>query len=207
MAKIGHARLLSHSLLASARYALHKVGLMADLKFSCPQCSQHISCDEAWSGHQIACPTCGTSIGVPDLQSPVAAPSAAGPKLAAGVTQVPRSTAHASTAPRRPPPRPPRSDSSLLRYGILLMVVVALAGVGYFWGLPLVTNALQQESTAKNAADAKSSQSGGAVGGPMGDVNSAMDVSDALDSGSSRKSRPAPGTKMSARSFPAGSRR
>jgi hypothetical protein len=177
---------------------------MADIKFSCPECGQHISCGGAWAGHQLECPTCHNNIAVPNIaaSAPVSAP-----KLAAGVTQVPRSTAHAPTSPARP--RPPRSgsDNSLLKYGVLLLVAVALAGVGYFYGLPLLNNALQQDSSAKPSADAKASQSGSAVGGPMGDVNSAMDVSDALDSGSSRKSRPVAGTNNSARPLPGASRR
>ena len=189
------------------------------MKFSCPQCGQHISCDDAWAGHQIACPACQNNLVVPQIQagSPPPQPSvpkqdsskAAAPKLAAGATQVPRSTAHAPAAVRRAMPRPPRSENALLKYGVLLVVVVALAGIGYFYGLPLLTHALQPEPSSKPASGATTSQSSGAGGGPLGEVNGAMDVSETLDGGSSSspKSRPAPGTNNVARPQSGASRR
>jgi hypothetical protein len=106
-------------------------------------------------------------------------------------------------------PRPNSGDNALLKYGIVLVVVAALAGVGYFYGLPLLTNALQQEPTSKPASSATTSQSSGAGGGPLGEVNGAMDVSETLDGGSSSspRSRPAPGTNNAPRPQPAASRR
>ncbi|MGH7868215.1 MAG: hypothetical protein ACREP9_11490 [Candidatus Dormibacteraceae bacterium] len=91
-----------------------------------------------------------------------------------------------------------------MKYGVWLVVVAALAGVAYFYGLPLLTNALQQDSNAKTPASATTSQSGGASGGgPMGEVNGAMDVSDTLDGGSSSTSHPARATNATARPRPA----
>jgi DNA-directed RNA polymerase subunit RPC12/RpoP len=182
---------------------------MADMKFSCPQCGQHISCGEPWAGHQIQCPGCHSHILVPQVQAPSAPPPASvpareaskttGPKLTYGATQVPRSTAPAPVSARRFTPGPPRSDNALLKYGVLLVVVVVLAGVGYFYGLPLLTNVLQPGPDAKSSTGAKTSQSGGAGGGPMGEVNGAMDVSETLDGGSSPKSRPSPATNNTVR--------
>lgn len=173
---------------------------MPDMRFSCPQCSQHISCDEAWAGHQIQCPACHRTIDVPSIQtvpafSPASirvkeSPKAVGAKLAAGATSVARSTAHAPTPTRKFIPRHPRSDNSLLKVGGLLVLVAVLAGAGYFYGLPLLTNAVQKEPNANPSAGAKSSQSGGTMGGPMGEVNGAMDVSEALDGGSSSTRTP-----------------
>jgi hypothetical protein len=48
---------------------------MAEFKFSCPQCSQHIQCDASYAGMQIDCPICKQPIVVP--QPPVAAKSRA----------------------------------------------------------------------------------------------------------------------------------
>ena len=40
---------------------------MADLKFSCPQCDQHLQCDEQLSGRQIQCPHCKVLIRIPPV--------------------------------------------------------------------------------------------------------------------------------------------
>jgi DNA-directed RNA polymerase subunit RPC12/RpoP len=54
---------------------------MSDIKFSCPQCQQHIQCDEAsYGGREIACPACGTRLVVPgQAAAPAPAPAAAPP--------------------------------------------------------------------------------------------------------------------------------
>jgi hypothetical protein len=178
------------------------------MKFSCPSCGQHISADEAWGGHQIECPACHNSLVVPQVHTaptpapapvpPEENPKAAGAKLAAGVTQVARSTAHAPAPIKRNIPRPPRGDNALLKYGVLAAVVVVLGGVGYFYGLPLITGALK-------GSDVGAPISGGAVGGPMGSVNEAMDASETLDGGSSSspRRRPPAATNNAARPKPA----
>ena len=189
---------------------------MADMKFSCPQCGQHIGYNEEWAGLQIECPACHNSIIVPQVQRQRPAPQASvpakqkessqptGAKLASGVTQVARSTAHAPAPIKRAIPRPPGGDNSLLKFGVMAAAIVARAAAGYFYGLPLLNNALQQEPASNPSAGAKSSQSGGAVGGPMGEVSGAMDVSETLDAGSgSAKSRPFSSTNSPARPRPA----
>ncbi|HTL58949.1 MAG TPA: hypothetical protein VL361_24895 [Candidatus Limnocylindrales bacterium] len=186
---------------------------MADMKFSCPQCGQHISCDEPWAGHQIECPACHSSIVVPQIQRPPALSTAAPPlteplkpagaKLAPGVTQVPRSTAHAPAPAKQFIPQHHAGENSLLKYGVMVVVIAVLAGVGYFYGLPLITGALQQDpaANANSPGGAKTSQSGGTMGGPLGEVNGAMDVSETLDAGSSSaKTHPTPSTNSAARS-------
>lgn len=186
---------------------------MVDLKFSCPQCNQHIECNEAWAGHQIECPACHSGIVVPQIQRPSAPPPAALPptgptkpaaaKLARGVTQVARSTAHAPAPAKKFIPKHHGSENSLLKYGVMVALIAVLAGAGYFYGLPLITGALQQEPAASSPGGAKTSQSGGTVGGPMGEVSGAMDVSETLDSGSaSAKTRPAAPTNTAARPRP-----
>src|SRR6266567_512838 len=39
--------------------------IMADIKFACPNCNQHITCDELWGGHQLECPGCKSPLMVP----------------------------------------------------------------------------------------------------------------------------------------------
>ena len=58
--------------------------IMAEFKFSCPQCGQHIQCDPGYSGAQINCPSCQQSIVVPQAPRSAAArrvrsPRAGGP--------------------------------------------------------------------------------------------------------------------------------
>src|SRR5690242_16092017 len=43
---------------------------MGDIKFSCPGCNQHITCDELWGGHELACPSCKTPLVVPAPAAP-----------------------------------------------------------------------------------------------------------------------------------------
>lgn len=189
---------------------------MADMKFSCSECGQHFSCGESWAGHQLECPTCHSFIMVPRVRAPSAAPvpavpagnapKATGPKLPTGAAQTPRSTAHAPAPINLYRPPPPRSDSGLLKYGLLLVVVAALGGAGYFYGLPLLTGALEKEPGASPPAGAAASQSKGGRPGPMGEVNEAMDVSDALDGGSSPRPRPVSTTNTAARPRPAAPR-
>jgi hypothetical protein len=46
---------------------------MSEFKFSCPNCGQHIQCDELWSGRQINCPACQQPLMVPSLGPPAPA--------------------------------------------------------------------------------------------------------------------------------------
>jgi DNA-directed RNA polymerase subunit RPC12/RpoP len=182
---------------------------MADIKFSCSQCGQHITCDEPWAGHQIQCPTCQNTITVPQAPSPPRAPVAASlvpqppasrlPKLAAGATQVARSTQPGPSPQRRIPNRPPKTSNPALRYALIAVVLLAVGGAALVY-LPGLLSQVQETGNTKTAAPA-SANSGGGVG-PMGEVNGAMDVSDTLDGGSSAPAaRPAP--RQTRRSAPA----
>jgi len=66
---------------------------MSEFKISCPNCQQHIACDESHYGLQLNCPTCGTLIQMPS-----------GPTPPVGL-----SLASAQPAPPPPPPRPQRA--------------------------------------------------------------------------------------------------
>jgi len=43
---------------------------MSELKFSCPNCNQHLSCDEGYAGRQISCPSCQSAVVVPQPVRP-----------------------------------------------------------------------------------------------------------------------------------------
>ena len=40
---------------------------MSEFKFSCPQCQQHLQCDEQFSGREIQCPGCNHLIRIPPV--------------------------------------------------------------------------------------------------------------------------------------------
>ena len=40
---------------------------MNDFKFSCPQCQQHLQCDEQFAGREIQCPGCHHLIRIPPV--------------------------------------------------------------------------------------------------------------------------------------------
>ena len=176
---------------------------MPEFKFSCPQCGQHLSGNEQWSGHQIQCPTCATTLTVPGVVPAPAAtapvpkslvpqpPVSQGAKLAAGATQVARSSNPGPMPRQQLTARPPRNDSALLKYSIYAIMLAALGGAGYLYG-PSLLSKIQNIGNSKpdQAAPASSSSSGS---GPLGEVNGAMDVSETLDGGSSSSSpRPGP---------------
>ncbi len=56
---------------------------MSELKFSCPNCQQHIEADEGYAGVQIACPACKALMIVPGSPTPPSAqPTPPAPSLA-----------------------------------------------------------------------------------------------------------------------------
>src|ERR1051325_6353490 len=61
---------------------------MPELKFACPGCGQHISCDELWGGHTIQCPACKQDLRVP-LPPAAAPPAATAPRPRSFVRQPP----------------------------------------------------------------------------------------------------------------------
>ena len=173
---------------------------MPEIKFSCPQCGQHLSGNDQWSGHQIQCPTCATTLTVPGAVPPPAGaapvpkslapqpPVSHGAKLSAGATQVARSTAPGPMPRRQLPTRPPRNSSPLLKIVGYAVVLAALGGAGYLF-VPSLLSKVQDSVNSKPTDAAPGATSGGS--GPLGEVNGAMDVSDTLDSGGSSQPRPA----------------
>jgi hypothetical protein len=173
---------------------------MAEIKFSCPRCGQHISGNEQWSGRQIQCPICATSLTVPGAlppQTPAAPapeslvpqpPASSGPRLSAGATQVTRAPAPGAIPIRQLAERPPKRENPWLKYAAYALVLAALGGAGYIYG-PSLLSKVQGGTDSKPIQVAPNPNAGG--GGALGDVNGAMDVSDALDSSGSSAPRPA----------------
>src|SRR5258708_3360387 len=108
---------------------------MAEFKFSCPQCSQHIQCDTGYAGAQINCPTCNQSIVVPQPPRSAAAPPAPPAMPSTLSTQRPTSApAPASSRqvgmPAKQQPAIQAKSRALRNVLVITAVVVVLAALG-----------------------------------------------------------------------------
>ena len=171
---------------------------MADIKFSCPHCNQHITCDELWGGHELQCPGCQGSLIVPGgAAAPAPAANSLVPKPPSagktGLTKAPAPSAPAhgaSAQPRNIPirnlaPAARKKQSPVVKYSVTAAALVILAAGGYFgyvWytGRQASTNAKSQEAEKKTA---------GAPSGQLAEMNTVMDGTD----GGGNASAPAPG--------------
>ena len=134
---------------------------MSDMKFSCPQCGQHITCDELCAGREVACPGCQQTLVVPHV-----APTPAAPPTQPRITI--NRAAH-QPAPGPPPPRtmPVYQSASALqeekRGGMKKAITIAVAviafGAGGYFGFHWLYQ-LQQKTNEKMAEAAKNSSGG-----------------------------------------------
>src|SRR6266481_3134427 len=109
---------------------------MAEMRFTCPQCSQDITCDELWGGHQIQCPTCQAEIAVPQPQrqtpassNPLVPRPPGATKLSAGRTQVARPEGALSAPVRQLVAPLPKKKSPIVKI-LTTAVILAALGVG-----------------------------------------------------------------------------
>ncbi len=109
---------------------------MAEFKFSCPQCGQHIQCDTGYAGAQINCPSCQQSIVVPQAPHSAAAPPAmpVPPPAPVGLatrqsTTTPATGRRFGGAPGAQPAAKPKSKV-LKTVLVITACVVVLAGLG-----------------------------------------------------------------------------
>ena len=102
---------------------------MADFKFSCSQCGQHIQCDAGYSGAQINCPSCQQPIIVPQAPHSAAAPPAMPSLSTRQSTTVPATGRRFAGAPGVRPAAPAKSGA-LRNVLIITATVVVLAGLG-----------------------------------------------------------------------------
>src|SRR6266496_2986962 len=65
-----------------AGFAPCRLRSMSELKFACPVCGQHITCDARTSGSQMECPTCFRKLLVPQP------PAAGSPNLVLTASEV-----------------------------------------------------------------------------------------------------------------------
>jgi hypothetical protein len=156
---------------------------MAEMRFTCPQCSQDITCDELWGGHQIQCPTCQAEISVPQPQAQ--GPAAGNPlvpkppgatRLSAGRTQVARSEGALSAPVRKLVAAPPKKKNKIVSILTTVVVLAALGVGGYFgWGW------VREHQNKLNAERRKVEQN--SDGGELGHIANLNNVLDATEPG------------------------
>ena len=168
---------------------------MADIKFSCPHCNQHITCDELWGGHQLQCPSCQGTLTVPSRPAPTPVPAPA-PAAGSGSSHVFK--APAANAPRlskaqapaaeggAPPPAknipirnlaPPKQKKANPIVTILKVagVVAVLAVAGYFGFIWLRK---VQDKSNESARREESRRSGESQVGHIANLNSVLDATE-----------------------------
>jgi hypothetical protein len=142
---------------------------MAEIRFSCQACHQHINCDEAWAGHQIQCPVCSKTITVPSKVTATAtgggaSAAAASPPHGTLVPKVPEKANLAlSQNAQQPAPAaqkhipirnlaapPPKKEGPWKTIGILAAVLTILGASAYF-GWPYVSKMLNKEEPQASA--------------------------------------------------------
>ncbi len=162
---------------------------MADIKFSCPQCNQHITCDELWGGHELQCPGCQGNLVVPaapDAPAEAAKPLVPTPPRGnAPRISISRPQAHAteaaSAAPAPNKPIPIRNlapaiqkkQSPVVKMAVSAAVLVALGAGGYF-GYVWYTD--HQAKAAANGGQAGGGQDRAAVAGQPPSDNASNDA-------------------------------
>ena len=186
--------------------------VMADIKFSCPHCNQHITCDELWGGHELQCPGCQGTLVVPGVAAAPAQPAENSlvPKPPPGGSKVTlnRPQAHAtgggaaaSGPPRNIPirnlaPAVKKKQSPVVKFAITAAVLVVLGAGGYFGYLWL--SDMQSKANAKSR-EAEKNSDGGQVG-HIEALNSVLDATEPgkmpSDPGARRRQRPNPAAQQ-----------
>ena len=101
---------------------------MAEFKFSCPQCGQHIQCDGVYSGAQINCPSCQQAIVVPQAPSAAAAPPSVLTTATANAPAPAGQRFAGTSAAQLPVPK----KSNLMRNVLIITAsIVVLAALGF----------------------------------------------------------------------------
>jgi hypothetical protein len=157
---------------------------MSEIKFSCPICAQHISCDAQWAGMQIKCPACEKEILIPvPASAPAAAPPPAARPLRVGLsTQAPHSAP--SVAPPPPPQVPYRpalatvgddAPSGTGKRVAVWAAVIVVGGAALYGAFTWASSAQKKFNVEreKNAAESD----GGQVG-HIAELNSVLDATD-----------------------------
>ncbi len=132
---------------------------MAELKFACTKCQQHIACDEEYQGTTIQCPACQAVLTVPRREPPESV-SPPGPSVATDV----QSVAQSKFAPASRSGSRPRHKSMAMMIGVAVIIVLAaVAGMVVFGrkdtSLPTVADSAPRDVPAaptavKQAVDA-----------------------------------------------------
>jgi hypothetical protein len=164
------------SLQIRGRPLVRPTDVMAEFKFSCPHCSQHIQCDTGYAGTQINCPACKQAIVVPQAPpSAAASPAAIAPPPPAPVAPPPLATRQNTAVPapgRRfagapGAPKPPQKPRALKA---ILSVTAAVVGaaIGFFAVQLVIGHSAKQKAAQGNPAAQVPTPSAAAATGALG---------------------------------------
>jgi hypothetical protein len=147
---------------------------MADIRFSCQACHQHITCDEAWAGHRIQCPVCSKEITVPPkVTASISKPGAAAgsssspPQGGSLVPKVPEATklalnqnaqqpapAQQKHIPIRNLTAPPPKKEGPWKTIITVAAILVILGVAGYMTWPYIAPKFQKEEVPEPQAKA-----------------------------------------------------
>src|SRR5688572_12058089 len=160
---------------------------MSEIKFSCPICAQHISCDAQCAGMQIQCPACEK-----EIQIPVPASAPAPPPPSARPLKVSLPTAATHSAPSVAPP-PPAAPQIPFRPTLPAMTADAPSGTGKrvaVWAAVIVVGGAAlygaltwASSTQKKFNVEREKNAAESDGGQLGHIAELNSVLDATDPG------------------------
>jgi hypothetical protein len=158
---------------------------MADIKFACPNCSQHITCDELWGGHQLECPSCKKPLTVPAPAAPSQPaglvpkpPAGAGARLSINAPHAANPAAPAQpqrTVPIRNLTPPPPKKTSKIKSFAMVAAILAVLGVGGYFGYGFVNK--MQNKVNDASKESEKNADGGQVG-HIAKLNAVLDATD-----------------------------
>jgi hypothetical protein len=164
---------------------------MADIKFACPHCQQHITCDELWGGHELKCPSCQNPLTVPAPPAappaPVPTPSLAAQPPVPAAARLSLGQVGGHSAAQKPAPQqraipirnlaapPPKKGNPVVKYATTAVVLVGL-GIGGYYGF-LWLHGMQQRANAKNQAE-EAKNSGESQVGHIANLNAVLDATE-----------------------------
>ena len=150
---------------------------MAEIIFDCPACKKPVQADDAWAGQQIECPLCKAPMIVPP--APAAGAHAGGGgrtpgrqqvqlsggmKFSTGSPQAPRASDGRGLPQTGFQHKQVKKTNPMVRYAIIGVVIVALAGAGWYaWPqlqpyIPFLKKTAEESATA--SADAAKQAAG-----------------------------------------------
>ena len=148
---------------------------MSDFKFACPDCDQHIQCDEQLGGQPIKCPACQADLVVPQMQPKPSVRVAVTPVRTAPTAPTVPPSPVPSSAPRRTVLDEEPGGGGRVKQIVTVAVVVVLLGAGGYFGIPKLLEMQRKFNAAQEKANAE--HGGGEIGHAL-ELNQVLEATD-----------------------------